>query len=82
MNAYYLEKMRYGKRINDLSKEEVMDFILQIPRFSYYLKEYKSDPDQYASKISELVEKEATKKTPFRYKINASLIKMLSKQNA
>lgn len=73
INAYYLQKMKYGLILDDFNKEDVIDFILQLPRFEYYLNKYDFNPYEYKDKILDLIDKEISKKIKLRYEITKSI---------
>jgi uncharacterized protein (TIGR00661 family) len=60
LNAYYIDKLGYGKFSEDLNKEKVESFLLDLDRYKENLKSYpKDDNSKIFAKIDELIQKYA-----------------------
>ena len=72
VNAYYLEKCKFGEYHQQPDETDVRDFLLKLPLYEHYLRDYSPDPMQFARRIEQLVRKHA--KEPAQY-----MLKMLSR---
>ncbi len=71
-NAYYLKRLKFGDSIQDPNSTDILDFLLKLPFYEFYLNKYDFDPMQYPKLIAKLVE--LNSKTP-----NETLLRLLKK---
>jgi uncharacterized protein (TIGR00661 family) len=68
VNAYYVEKCKFGEYRQNPTVTDVHDFLLKLPLYKHYLAQYDLDPLAFAKKVASLVKKHAKEPSGRRLK--------------
>ncbi|MFW5747113.1 MAG: glycosyltransferase family protein, partial [Nanoarchaeota archaeon] len=69
MNAYYLQKLKFGEHHQKPQLVDVHDFLLKLDLYQHYLGQYNFDPSEFPRKVEQVSRK--AKKEPSRKRLRA-----------